>query len=166
MFKGKPHLLAFTLSIFAWGCTRISYSFLIVKKSVRFSFLLVAGRCLFQASCLSLFYSKMAIVQDTWNEVLGLVDGADEEVQEKARTFLEGLRYRKPKEAMMADVEADFPKPSDWPGGPANAFIRKVMRHLTSLQAVAGEKAVAVEKVAICHPTTVKQAVWTEEQMM
>ena len=92
--------------------------------SVCFGFVLVAGLCLLQASCLSSL--KMAIVQDTWKEVLGLVDDADDEVQEKARTFFDGLGYKKPKAAMMADIGAFFPQPSEWLGGPTNALIRRV----------------------------------------
>ena len=56
-------------------------------------------------------------------EVLGEVDDAEDDVKEKARTFLEGLGYEKPKAAMMADIDVDFPQSSAWPGGPANAFI-------------------------------------------
>ena len=37
---------------------------------------------------------------------------------------------------MMADMESDFPDAADWPGGPTNALIRRVMRHLAGLQAV------------------------------
>ena len=75
---------------------------------------------------------RMAIVQGTWKEVLSVVGDADDEVQDKARPFLESLGYKTPRAAMMADIESHILKPRTWPGGPVDALILDAMQHLAS----------------------------------
>ena len=62
LIEGKATLVNFYIICFCLGLPlHFRLPFSIVNHSVRLGFLLVAGRCLFQAACLPFFYSTMAV---------------------------------------------------------------------------------------------------------